>query len=92
MCPLSNLKLQVIKDMKEHPIKKMMGEGLLVTVNSDDPAYFGGYVNENYLTLAEALELSEDDIRQLAKNSFAASFLKEETKRELIEKADEYGL
>ncbi len=92
MCPLSNLKLKVIQDMKEHPIKKMMEKGLLVTVNSDDPAYFGGYVNENYLAMAEALNLSKEDVRQLAKNSFAASFLGEEKKEELVEKAEKYEL
>lgn len=90
VCPLSNLKLKVIDDMSEHPLKKMMEAGLLATVNSDDPAYFGGYVNENYLAVAEALKLSEDDIRRLAKNSFAASFPDEETKNGLIEKVDRY--
>ncbi len=90
VCPLSNLKLKVIDDMRDHPLKKMMGAGLLAMVNSDDPAYFGGYVNENYLAVAEALKLSEDDIRRLAKNSFAASFLDGETKNGLIKKVDRY--
>jgi adenosine deaminase len=72
VCPLSNLKLKVVKDLKNHPLKAMLDKGLLVTINSDDPAYFGGYVNENYLAVAEALSLSKEDIEKLAKNSFDA--------------------
>jgi len=90
MCPLSNLKLKVIEDLKEHPLRKMMNKGLLVTINSDDPAYFGGYVNDNYLAIAKALNLSKEDICQLAKNSFTASFLDEEKKKEMIEKVEKY--
>jgi len=75
MCPLSNLKLKVHSDLSQHPAKKLMEQGVLVTVNSDDPAYFGGYVNENYLALAEALQLTKSDIVTLAGNSFRASFL-----------------
>ncbi|KAB2824850.1 MAG: adenosine deaminase [Paludibacter sp.] len=75
LCPLSNLKLQVVSDLRQHPLKRMMERGMLVTVNSDDPAYFGGYLNENYEAIAEALELSIDEIGQLAVNSFEASFL-----------------
>ncbi len=85
LCPLSNLKLKVVKDMKLYPIRKMMDIGLLVTVNSDDPAYFGGYLNRNYEALAEALGLSEADIRALAINSFKGSFLLEEKKKAFIE-------
>jgi len=90
MCPLSNLKLKVIKDMTKHPIKKMMEKWLLVTINSDDPAYFGWYIEENYLAIAQGLNLSKEDISQLAKNSFIASFLDEETKKEMIEKVEKY--
>jgi len=75
MCPLSNLRLAVIKDMAQHPLPRLLRRGLLVTVNSDDPAYFGGYIEENYVALAEATGLARDDIRQLAMNSFTASFL-----------------
>lgn len=75
MCPLSNLKLKVHTDLSQHPAKRLMEQGVLVTVNSDDPAYFGGYVNENYLALAEALQLTASDIVTLAGNSFKASFL-----------------
>jgi len=84
MCPLSNLMLKVYPDLTLHPLKKMLDAGVVVTVNSDDPAYFGGYVNENYLAIAEALHLTEEDIRQLAVNSFKASFLDEEHKNRWI--------
>ena len=90
VCPLSNLKLKVVDDLKKHPLKKMMEKNLLVTINSDDPAYFGGYVNENYLAIATALDLTKEEICQLAKNSFQASFLSYETKRKMIVKTDEY--
>ena len=80
VCPLSNLKLQVVKDLRNHPLKRMMERGLLVTVNSDDPAYFGGYMNENYEAIAEALDLSADELKKLALNAFTASFLTEDEK------------
>jgi adenosine deaminase len=75
VCPLSNLKLCVVDDLKQHPIKTMLDKGLNATVNSDDPAYFGGYVNDNFIAVAEALDLSNDDVVQLVKNSFIGSFL-----------------
>lgn len=90
VCPLSNLKLRVVKNLKNHPLKKMMNKGLLVTVNSDDPAYFGGYVNENYLAIAKALNLSKKDIYTLAKNSFIASFLSKDEKKKIFKKLDEF--
>ncbi|NQV38236.1 MAG: adenosine deaminase [Candidatus Marinimicrobia bacterium] len=90
VCPLSNLKLKVVKDLKDHPLKIMLNKGLLVTINSDDPAYFDGYINENYNAVSQALDLSKDDIYELAKNSFEASFLDEKTKKGFIEKVDEY--
>lgn len=86
VCPLSNLKLKVVKDLSLHPLKKMMNAGLLVTLNSDDPAYFGGYVGDNYFEIAKALNLSEDDLKQLAKNSIIATQLDENTKKLLVEK------
>jgi len=82
ICPLSNVKLRVFKDMKEHNIKKLLDYGLLVTVNSDDPAYFGGYLNKNYEEITKALNLTKDDLIKLAQNSFKASFLSEEEKEE----------
>jgi adenosine deaminase len=74
MCPLSNQRLQVTPDLREHPLKRLMEAGVLVTVNSDDPAYFGGYVADNYVAIAEALGLSEEEIAQLAENSLLASW------------------
>ncbi|WP_151671800.1 adenosine deaminase [Nitrincola schmidtii] len=79
MCPLSNLKLCVIKDVADHPILRSLEMGLLVTVNSDDPAYFGGYMMDNFNALIDALPLTEDHVRQLAKNSFVGSWLSAET-------------
>jgi len=91
VCPLSNLKLKVVHDMAKHPLRKMLDKGIMATVNSDDPAYFGGYMNENFLALASALNLSREDIVLLVKNSFEASFLDEDLKLKLIEKVDRYN-
>ena len=74
VCPLSNLELRVVEDFKAHPIKRMLDLGLVATVNSDDPAYFGGYINENFRQVGEAVDLSTKDIETLARNSLAASF------------------
>ena len=73
MCPLSNKKLKVQEDLTKHPLKEMMDRGVIVTVNSDDPAYFGGYLNENYLAISKALNLDEADLKRLIDNSFKAS-------------------
>ncbi len=75
VCPLSNLKLCVVGDLAEHPIDRMLAEGLKPTINSDDPAYFGGYIADNYHTLAKARGLTRDDLATLARNSFTGSFL-----------------
>jgi adenosine deaminase len=88
LCPLSNLKLNVVKDLKNYPLREFMSHGIIATINSDDPAYFGGYVNENYYRIYEALNLSPEEIIILAKNSIIASFIGEERKRELIEEID----
>ena len=84
VCPLSNTALQVVKDLKDHPLKKMMDLGLKVTINSDDPAYFGGQVNKNYEEIQKALNLTKEDIYQLVKNSFNYSLLKDTEKAERI--------
>lgn len=84
VCPLSNTALRNVDDIKNHPLKKMLDLGLKVTVNSDDPAYFGGYLTENYLACIEALDLSLEDVKQLVRNSFEYSFLTEEVKQEFI--------
>jgi adenine deaminase len=81
VCPLSNLKLCVVKSLAQHPLKKLLEAGICATVNSDDPAYFGGYVLANYLQTAAALNLSESDIITLTKNGFEASFISDEEKQ-----------
>ncbi len=75
VCPLSNLRLCVISEIAFSPVRRMLRAGLKVTINSDDPAYFGGYVNENFHAVAQALDLSESEIVKLARNSFTGSFL-----------------
>ncbi|MBB5686589.1 adenosine deaminase [Sphingobium boeckii] len=75
VCPLSNLKLCVVNDMAAHPIPRMLALGLKATINSDDPAYFGGYVNDNYRALAASTSLGRADFATLARNSFTGSFL-----------------
>lgn len=86
VCPLSNLRLCGIKRLEDHPLKRMLALGLRATVNSDDPAYFGGYVNDNYIRTAAAIDLSADEIIELAKNSFRGAFLPEaEIERHLAE-------
>lgn len=80
VCPLSNLKLKVVNHLNEHNLHRMLKRGVLVTVNSDDPAYFGGYVNQNFTQLAQALNLTAEDIRILCKNSFTASFMSDADK------------
>ncbi len=75
VCPLSNLKLCVVDDLTRHPLRRMLQAGLKATVNSDDPAYFGGYVNANFIAVADALDLTRDEIVTLARNSFTGSFL-----------------
>lgn len=90
LCPLSNLELKVIDDMKSYRLVEMMDRGLLATIHSDDPAYFGGYMNENYEAVTEALNLSKEQIITLAKNSFKASWLSDEEKEKWISKLDDY--
>lgn len=80
-CPLSNLSLCVIDDLTQSPVKAQLEQGLRVTVNSDDPAYFGGYIGRNYEQVSAALGLSNDQVVQLAKNSFVGSFLPEAAKQ-----------
>jgi adenosine deaminase len=77
VCPLSNVRLRVFDDLADHPIGAMFERGLMVTINSDDPAYFGGYIGDNYVATAEALGLDREVMRQIAHNSFVASFLDE---------------
>ncbi|MEZ4919903.1 MAG: adenosine deaminase [Saprospiraceae bacterium] len=90
LCPLSNLELKVIQDLKEHPVAKMMDRGILATIHSDDPAYFGGYMNENFLGVAEALQLSKKQLAELAGNGFKASWLSDEEKSKWLAEIDRY--
>lgn len=91
VCPLSNLKLCVVKDIGQHPLKKMLDLGLKATVNSDDPAYFGGYMNENYTAVADALRLERGDILTLARNSIHASFADEARRKKLLDNLENYA-
>ena len=91
VCPLSNLKLCVVGDIADHPLKAMLDAGLHATVNSDDPSYFGGYVNANYQAVADALDLSKADLVTLARNSFTGSFLSEADKAKHLAAIDAYA-
>ena len=84
VCPLSNLKLCVVNDMKEHNIRRLLQQGVHVTVNSDDPSYFGGYMNDNFIAIQQALDLSNEELKQLATNSFEASFISDQEKQKWI--------
>jgi len=86
VCPLSNVKLCVFNNLNQHNLKKMLDEKLMVMINSDDPAYFGGYINDNLIESQIALDLSMDEVRTLIINSFKSAFLKEERKKEWIGK------
>jgi adenosine deaminase len=89
VCPLSNLRLCVIEDMVQSPVRRMLDAGLKVTINSDDPAYFGGYVNDNFRAVAHALDLSDAQIVELARNSFTGSFLPPEVQARHLAAIDE---
>jgi adenosine deaminase len=91
MCPLSNLRLKGIPSLAAHPIKQALDAGLLATVNSDDPSYFGGYINDNYKAVSAAVGLTPGEIITLAKNSFAASFLDDRDKQAHIEAVDRHA-
>lgn len=90
VCPNSNIELKVFQTYKEHNIKKMLDYGLNVTVNSDDPAYFKGYMNKNFLNICENLPLTKEDVIKLVKNSFRSSFISDELKEKYLKKVDEY--
>ena len=91
VCPLSNLKLCVVKDMRAHPLRRMLQLGLRATVNSDDPAYFGGYVNDNFRAVTAALGLTKAELVTLAKNSFIGSFLPDAEKARHLAAIDAYS-
>jgi len=88
MCPLSNVKLRVFHRLEDHNLKDLLDRGVRVTINSDDPAYFGGYVLDNYVAIAKALNLSRDDLITLARNSIEATFLSVDNKAALLDELD----
>jgi adenosine deaminase len=88
VCPLSNLRLRVVDDLTHHPLRRMMDKGLVVTVNSDDPAYFGGYVNENYCAVADALRLTRDEIATIVRNGIQASLMTASAKAAALAEID----
>lgn len=90
VCPLSNIKLRVFDQHADHNLLKLLDAGLTVTVNSDDPAYFGGYVNDNFLAMFQALPLQKNHAYQLARNSFAASFIDGTTKQKYLDEVDAF--
>ena len=88
VCPLSNLKLCVVEDMAQHNIRRLLQQGVHVTVNSDDPSYFGGYMNDNFIAITQALDLTNAELKQLAKNSFEASFISDAEKQKWAQEID----
>lgn len=84
MCPLSNVRLRVFDTLADHNLKRLLDRGVKVTINSDDPAYFGGYIADNWIATAEALDLDRDDLVTLARNSIEASFMAQEDKARLL--------
>lgn len=88
VCPLSNLELRNTDVMANHPLKKLLDKGIKATVNSDDPAYFGGYINANFIAIQEALDLSKEEIITLVQNSFKHSFATDEQKKSYLEQVD----
>lgn len=90
VCPLSNVKLRVFNSLQEHNLKRLLDLGLCVTVNSDDPAYFGGYIEENFLAVQKALNLDQDQVYRLVRNSFQASFLDQKEKQNLLAELESF--
>ncbi|KMQ81017.1 Adenosine deaminase [Candidatus Burkholderia pumila] len=90
VCPLSNIKLCVFDDMTKHTLKDLLDRGVAVMINSDDPAYFGGYVNANYFAIVDALKLNDDEVYTLLRNSFEASFVTEAERDDMIARLDQH--
>jgi adenosine deaminase len=91
LCPFSNVKLRVVPDLRQHPVGRLLRRGLRVTINSDDPAYFGGYIGDNYVGTAQALGLGLDEMLQVARNSFSASFLPDVEKQRHLDAVEAYA-
>jgi len=92
VCPLSNVKLRVFQKMGDHNLKRMLDQGVCVTINSDDPAYFGGYMNENFIAAQEGVGLSRMDLVKICENSINAAFLDPERKKVLKDELEAYNL
>ena len=90
VCPLSNVRLGVVNSLEEHPLSGMLDAGLTVTLNSDDPAFFGGYAGENYQAVQDLLGVDDYTLGELARNSFRASFLGDRNKAEMVAEVDAY--
>lgn len=90
VCPLSNLALQLVPDLQKHPLRKMLEKGFKPTINSDDPAYFGGYLTENFLQIQQALDLTKEEIVTLVKNGFEYSFAEKSLKKKYLDLVDEF--
>jgi adenosine deaminase len=90
VCPLSNTKLKVFADMAKHTILEMLARGVCVTVNSDDPAYFGGYMTENFVALADSLALTKKQAKQLVENSINGSFISVDQKQKMQKSLSDY--
>ncbi len=90
VCPLSNLRLQVVTDLRDHPVRRMLDAGMKATINSDDPAYFGGYMTENYLALSRALNLTRSEIDQLAQNAMEAGFQDDDRRQACLAALHQY--
>lgn len=88
VCPLSNVKLRVFDSMKSHTLAELLDAGLCVTINSDDPAYFGGYINENFQAVSDAFDLGQDEVSTLARNSIEASFMDDARRRQILKEID----
>lgn len=91
ICPLSNVRLKVFKNMQEHNILRLLKQNVCVGVNSDDPAYFGGYILENFMALNDTFKLSQDEVKKLCINGVKASFLKNSQKEKIIKQIEEFG-
>lgn len=91
VCPMSNVRLRVFSDMTQHNLKQLLDLGLCVTVNSDDPAYFGGYISDNYIAIQEALALTQDEVLGLARNGFRAAFLDSSERQRLLDELEHYA-
>lgn len=91
LCPLSNLRLRVVEDLAQHPAREMLERGLVVTLNSDDPAYFGGYLNDNFRAIEDALALDREQLVRIARNGFAGSFLPQPEIERFLARIDAYA-